>query len=53
MTSKRKAGLAAFLATALGLAAQNPADSKHPKVQPGPNEPDWVVLLDKRYHLNM
>lgn len=24
-----------------------------PKVQPGPNEPDWVVLLDKMYGLSM
>ena len=53
MTYKHKAGMAAFLATALGVAAQNPTASKHPKVQPGPNEPDWVDLLDKRYHLDM
>jgi len=27
--------------------------SKQPKVAPGPNEPDWVVVLDKRYGLKM
>ena len=23
--------------------------TRHPVVQPGPNEPDWVVLLDRLY----
>jgi hypothetical protein len=27
--------------------------AKQPKVAPGPNEPDWVVVLDKRYGLKM
>jgi hypothetical protein len=30
--------------------AQSP---KQPKVAPGPNEPDWVVVLDTRYGLKM
>lgn len=30
--------------------AQTP---KQPKVAPGPNEPDWVVVLDTRYGLKM
>jgi hypothetical protein len=30
--------------------AQTP---QQPKVQPGPSEPDWVVLLDTRYGLKM
>jgi hypothetical protein len=27
--------------------------SKQPKVAPGPNEPDWVVVLDTQYGLKM
>ena len=27
--------------------------SKQPKVAPGPNEPDWVVILRDRYGLSM
>jgi len=27
--------------------------AKQPKVAPGPNEPDWVVVLDERYGLAM
>ena len=30
--------------------SQNP---KQPKVAPGPNEPDWAVVLDARYGLSM
>ena len=26
---------------------------KQPKVAPGPNEPDWVVVLDQKYGLKM
>ena len=46
--------LTVFLALALGLAlgawAQTP---RQPKVAPGPNEPDWVVILKDRYGLSM
>ena len=27
--------------------------AKQPKVQPGPNEPDWKVILEKKYRLSM
>lgn len=38
----------------LGLVAVAAAQSpKQPKVAPGPNEPDWVVVLDTRYGLRM
>jgi len=53
MKNRRKAALAAFIGVSFGIAAQNPTTHKHPTVQPGPNEPDWVVLLNKRYHLDM
>ena len=33
-----------------GVMAQSP---KQPKVAPGPNEPDWVVVLDTKYGLSM
>ncbi|HEY2154798.1 MAG TPA: hypothetical protein VGH33_04165 [Isosphaeraceae bacterium] len=38
------------LALATVASAQTP---KQPKVAPGPNEPDWVVVLDTRYGLKM
>ena len=46
------------LALALvGLAALGPRAGaqtpKQPKVQPGPNEPDWKVVLETRYGLSM
>jgi hypothetical protein len=43
---------AAILTLGLGLTglAQTP---KQPKVAPGPNEPDWVVILQDRYGLSM
>src|ERR1700753_2358588 len=42
------------LPAALGLAAVATAQSpKQPTVAPGPNEPDWVVVLEKRYGLKM
>lgn len=40
-------GLVGFLGTALG---QSPMQ---PKVAPGPNEPDWAVVLKSRYGLSM
>jgi hypothetical protein len=33
-----------------GIQAQTP---KQPKVQPGPSEPDWLVILDRMYGLRM
>jgi hypothetical protein len=42
------AGWGLLLATA--ATAQGP---KQPKVAPGPNEPDWVVVLSDRYGLSM
>src|SRR5271170_7466672 len=33
-----------------GIAAQTP---KQPKVTPGPDEPDWEVILRERYGLSM
>ena len=27
--------------------------AKQPKVAPGPNEPDWVVILEKQFGLSM
>jgi hypothetical protein len=42
------------LTMALVLPAVAPAQTpKQPKVAPGPNEPDWVVVLDTRYGLKM
>jgi len=43
---------ALILASALasGFAAQG---AKQPKVAPGPNEPDWSVVLEKAYGLSM
>lgn len=35
------------------LAADDVASPKQPKVQPGPSEPDWLVLLDRLYGLRM
>src|SRR6516162_9513120 len=46
----KKHRLTVFLALALGAWAQT---SKQPKVAPGPNEPDWVVILRDRYGLSM
>ncbi len=42
------------LPIALAFATVAPAQTaKQPKVAPGPNEPDWVVVLDQRYGLKM
>ncbi len=42
------------LPIALALAAVASAQTpKQPKVAPGPNEPDWVVVLDRHYGLRM
>ncbi|MFO0960054.1 MAG: hypothetical protein U0800_21900 [Isosphaeraceae bacterium] len=41
---------ACLLAIALGFQGAPP---KQPKVQPGPNEPDWVAILDAYYGLSM
>lgn len=41
-----------ILLLAFGLSAQAQTP-KQPKVQPGPNEPDWSVILDKQYGLKM
>src|SRR2546423_7986818 len=38
------------VAPALAAVAQTP---QQPKVFPGPNEPDWVVILRDRYGLSM
>lgn len=38
----------AFLSTVAGAQSAN-----QPKVQPGPSEPDWLVLLDRLYGLRM
>lgn len=38
------------LTTLMSVAAQSP---NQPKVAPGPNEPDWVVLLKDNYGLEM
>jgi hypothetical protein len=38
------------LVFAAALAAQTP---QQPKVSPGPNEPDWSVILEKKYGLSM
>ena len=48
----KKYRLTVFLALglALGAWAQTP---QQPKVAPGPNEPDWVVILKDRYGLSM
>jgi hypothetical protein len=42
--------LLAASAMLAGAAVQTP---KQPKVAPGPNEPDWVVVLKSRYGLSM
>lgn len=41
---------AAVLTLAVAAAGQTP---KQPKIAPGPNEPDWVVVLKSRYGLSM
>jgi hypothetical protein len=41
------------LGSALGLAPQVKPTPKQPTVQPGPSEPDWLVILDRRYGLDM
>ncbi len=43
-------GFIAFVALAASAVAQTPMQ---PKVQPGPSEPDWLVLLDRLYGLKM
>jgi hypothetical protein len=48
--------LARFLTAGLVLFATTPAWSqtpKQPKIAPGPNEPDWVVVLKDSYGLSM
>jgi hypothetical protein len=42
--------LVALTVSGMGVVAQT---EKQPKVQPGPNEPDWVVVLDKMYGLSL
>ena len=42
--------LAGVLGSSFALVAQTP---NQPKVAPGPNEPDWVVVLKDRYGLSM
>jgi hypothetical protein len=45
-----------WIAVALWLAVSSIASGqtpKQPKVAPGPNEPDWVVVLDQKYGLKM
>jgi hypothetical protein len=42
--------MALWLAVSSIASAQTP---KQPKVAPGPNEPDWVVVLNQRYGLKM
>jgi hypothetical protein len=42
--------IAVWLAACSNATGQTP---KQPKVAPGPNEPDWVVVLDQRYGLKM
>jgi hypothetical protein len=38
----------------VGLAASSPGqEPKQPRVAPGPNEPDWSVVLESRYGLSM
>jgi hypothetical protein len=46
----RRTLILAFLAVASMAQAQTP---KQPKVAPGPNEPDWDVVLRKQYGLSM
>jgi hypothetical protein len=46
----RRTLLLALLAVASTAQAQTP---KQPKVAPGPNEPDWDVVLRKQYGLSM
>ena len=48
----RACSLGAILAAGLGLGALAQT-AKQPKVAPGPNEPDWVVILKDRYGLSM
>jgi hypothetical protein len=48
----RMAKCASLLAALASLLAAGPGP-KQPKVNPGPGEPDWVVILDTRYGLKM
>ena len=42
-----------MLVSSFGASATDEQASRQPKVAPGPNEPDWVVLLDRLYGLKM
>jgi hypothetical protein len=54
MPRPRASTLAAALClAALALSTVNAQTPNQPKVAPGPNEPDWVVVLDTRYGLKM
>jgi hypothetical protein len=50
MRRARTLCLAVLLTSAVAATAQTP---KQPKVAPGPNEPDWAVVLRTRYGLSM
>jgi hypothetical protein len=45
--------LAWLLGSSLAVGLQSSPGTKQPKVQPGPSEPDWLVILDRRYGLDM
>ncbi len=45
--------LTAQLLLILGIVTPPASAFQQPKVQPGPGEPDWLVILDRYYHTNM
>ncbi len=48
-----RASSAVTMAMLAGLLVIPHGNDKQPKVQPGPSEPDWMVILDRVYHLRM
>ncbi len=50
---RKMLAMTALAGSTLGMTTQDSQAPKHPVVQPGPSEPDWLVLLDRLYHLDM
>src|SRR4051812_11927020 len=50
MSKLRRIAVILAMGPSLALSAQTP---KQPKVAPGPNEPNWDVILRDRYGLSM
>lgn len=53
MTTRSRSAAIACLAASIATAGAHGESPAQPKVAPGPNEPDWVVVLRDRYGLSM